>query len=290
MIKPAERAIDVTRLGPAHKGVAAMAVAAALAWLIALAGLVNTVAALPGVSWQQALWLASLLAGPPVALWLTRRAIASSHVRAAVPLSLLEQRYHGRLEGIADAERRSLRPIAETAYEVAARTDDLLAELVTIPSVRIFQGLRPVGAGLPLIPHAISAGRQLVLIESVSWPPGKYETRANGGIYCDGMYIGQSVRPFIAGVQYWRKALPRGHHVSAVIVVHPVRPCSEGDITLPETGGDGLAWVRAQDAVAGIRGRLLSGRQAVSWDLLAAMIAATAEPAPDPDIRFRTWA
>lgn len=84
--------------------------------------------------------------------------------------------------------------------------------------------------------------------------------------------------------------------MSAVIVVHS---CSEGAISLPETTGDGLAWIHADDAVAGIRDRLLSGRQAVSWDLLAALIAATAEPWPDPagghedtgaGNRFRAWA
>jgi hypothetical protein len=240
---------------------------------------VSTVAAVPGLGWRRGLGVAALCAAPPAAVWLTRRAVRSRRLRAAVPLPLREQRYHGSLEAMADGGRRSLRPVATTAYEVASRTGDLLAGLTAIPSVRIFHGLRPAGAGLPLIPHAISAGRQVVLIESVAWPPGDYETAPNGRIYCDGMYIGQSVLPFIAGVRYWQKILPKSHHVSAVIIVHP---CADGEIVLPAMTGDGIAWVHARDAATDIRGRLLGGRQSVSWNMLAALIAATGPAGSDP--------
>ena len=72
----------------------------------------------------------------------------------------------------------------------------MLGELPAGPGVRIFQGVRPAAAeDLPRIPHAISAGRRLILIESVAWPPGRYQARADDRIHCDGTYIGQSVLP-----------------------------------------------------------------------------------------------
>ncbi|HXQ47856.1 MAG TPA: hypothetical protein VN806_14650 [Caulobacteraceae bacterium] len=194
--------------------------------------------------------------------------------RAVVPLPMLKQRSHGRLESITDSERRSLRPIAATAYEVATRTSELLRDLVAIPSVRIFHGVRPAGGDLPLIPHAISAGRRLIFIESVAWPPGNYETEADGRIHCDGTYIGQSVRPLIAAVQRWRAALPRRHHVSAMVVVHSA---TEGVITLPTAPPGDVTWVHAGDAVPAIRQHVSRGGKAVSRNLVAALIAATAD-------------
>jgi hypothetical protein len=249
--------------------------ASAVGWLLALGGLIGTISVLPQLGWGRALPVAVLCTAPPSALWMTRRAIESRRIRNVIPPSLLEQRYHGSLEAITDSERRSLRPIIATAYEVAARTGELLADLMAIPSVRIFHGVRLAGVGLPPIPHAISAGRQLVFIESVAWPPGHYETAENGRIHCDGTYIGQSVCPLIAAVQHWRKILPKSHHVSAVIVVHPA---AEGDIKLSAATPGDLVWVHADDAVRDIRERILAGRQAVSRNLVAALIAATADP------------
>jgi hypothetical protein len=276
VIKPANFGMDLTRCRSERLSFAATIVASALVWLLALAGLISTISVLPELGWKRALGVAALCGAPLSALWLTRRAIASRRIRAAVPPPLLERRYHGRLEVITDSERRSLRPIAATAYEVAARTGELLADLIAIPSVRIFHGVRPVGADLPLIPHAISAGRQLVLIESVAWPPGCYETTADGKVHCDGTYIGQSVRPFIAAVQHWRKIAPKRHHVSAVIVVHT---STEGDIRLPVATSGDLVWVHAEDAFRDIQQRLLCGRQNVSRHLVAALILATARRA-----------
>jgi hypothetical protein len=194
---------------------------------------------------------------------------------AVVPPSLLEQRCHGNLDAITDSDRRALRPIASSAHEVAASTGALLAELIDIPGVRIFNGVRTEGADLPPIPHAISAGRQVVLIESVAWPPGHYETRANGRIYCDGIYIGQSVRQFIEAAGLWKQILPKRHQVTAMIVVH----CCGGAIVLPASSADDLAWTRAEDAADTIRRYLPSSKQGTSRNLLAALISATADAA-----------
>jgi hypothetical protein len=273
VIKPADLGTEITRHRPERLSIAGAVAAAAVAWLVALGGLVSTISVLPQLGWSRALWVVALCAAPSSALWMTRRAVDSRRIRAEVPHHLLEQRYHGRLEAITDSERRSLRPITATAYEVAARTSELLAELIAIPSVRIFHGVRPVGADLPPIPHAISAGRQLVFVESVAWPPGCYETAENGRIHCDGTYIGQSVRPLIATVGQWRKILPKNHQVSAVIVVH----AAGGDLTLPAPMSGDLAWVHAHDAARDIRQRILCGRQSVSRNLVAALIAATAD-------------
>ena len=125
---------------------------------------------------------------------------------------------------------------------------------------------------LPRIPHAICAGRQLLLVESVAWPPGRYQEAA-GRIHCDGMYIGQSVLPLVNAARYWREALPRGHRVSALVVVHPT---AEGDLELPGAAASELAWTCAGDAVRAIVTRLPRGQPAASARAVAALIAATA--------------
>ncbi|SRR6266571_9285150 len=182
--------------------------------------------------------------------------------------------WHGSLDTITDSERRALRPIGTTAHEVAVRTGVLLGALPAGPGVRIFQGVRPAGTeDLPRIPHAVNAGRQLILVESVAWPPGRYHAGTGGRIHCDGTYIGQSVLPLVNAVRYWREALPRGHRVSALVVVHPT---AEGDLALPAAMAEELAWTRAGDAVRDIRARLPRGRPAASTRAVAALVAATA--------------
>ena len=190
----------------------------------------------------------------------------------AVMATMLSRRYHGSLEAITDSERCALRSIGATAHEVATRTGALLADLTALPSVRIFQGVRSAAADMPRIPHAVSAGRRLVLVESVAWPPGQYITTAAGRIHCDGIYIGQSVCPLIAAVRRWRKTLPRGHRVSALVVVHPT---TEGDLALPVATVRDLAWAHADDAVRNIRSYLPQGRRAVSMRAVTALVAAT---------------
>ncbi len=192
----------------------------------------------------------------------------------AGPDTVAPDHWHGSLATITDSERRTLRPIGTTAYEVAARTGELLGALPAGPGIRIFQGVRPAAAeDLPRIPHAICAGRELILVESVAWPPGHYQVDPADRIHCDGMYTGQSVRPLVNAVRYWRAILPRGHRVSALVVVHPA---GEGDPVLPAGTTAGLAWSGAGAATAAIRARLPRGRSPGSPRAVAALIAATA--------------
>jgi hypothetical protein len=203
---------------------------------------------------------------------------ANRRIAALVsPAAAVPGRCYGSLDAITDSERRGLRPIGTTAYEVAVRTGVLLADLLALPGVRIFQGVRQGAAqDMPRIPHAISAGRRLILVESVAWPPGQYAARAAGRIHCDGTYIGQSARPLINAVRYWRETMPDGHRVNALVVVHPT---AEGDLTLPAPTVRDLAWTHAGAAVLDIRTLLPCGRPAVSMRAVAALVAATAEQA-----------
>jgi hypothetical protein len=274
VIKSVHHVAGAARHEPERGRFAAVVIASALSWLAALVALIGNLTAPPVLGWGRALWVAALCGASPAALGMTRRAAASRRVRAAVPRPLLERRYHGSLAAITDSERRSLRSVAATAYEVAERTSDLLAELISIPSVRIFRGVRVAGTDLPRMPHVVSSGRQLILLESVAWPSGHYEV-TDGRVHCDGTYIGQSARPLLAAVQHWRAALPRHHRVCAVVVVHTG---AGSDITLPAPTGGDLAWIRAEDAARDVRQRILSGRQVVSRAAVAALMAAVDGP------------
>jgi hypothetical protein len=276
MVNPADHGGRGTRYEPKRCGIAAAVVLASLGWLLVLGGLGGTISALPRLGWAGALSVVVLCGSQLPALWMTRRAIVSRRIAAIVPPSLLDLRCHGTLETITDSERRSLRSIAATAQEVAARTGELLADLIAIPSVRIFRGVQSAGLGQPLIPHAISAGRELILVESVAWPSGHYETTRKGAIHCDGAYIGQSVGPLISAVHYWQGILPRGHHVSACVVVHAV---TGGRIALPGQGPEEVAWMLAENAIRELRQRVLRGHPAVSRNVVAALLGATADRA-----------
>lgn len=192
----------------------------------------------------------------------------------AGPATLLSRRFYGSLDAITDSERRALRSIGLTAQEVAARTGGLLAALLPLPGVRIFQGVRVATADVPRIPHAINSGGRVILIESIAWPPGQYVVMPTGRIHCDDVYIGQSVRPLVSAVRHWRSTLSRGHRVSAMVVVHPA---SEGEIGLPANSVAELAWTRAATAACEIRACLPHEQQTVSIRAVAALIAATAE-------------
>lgn len=194
-----------------------------------------------------------------------------------VAQTILTARSYGNLDSIADSERRTLRSIGLPAREVAARTGALLADLLTLPGVRIFQGVRPAPADAPRIPHVVVSGHRLVFVESVAWPPGRYAATVSGRIHCDGVYIGQSVRALAAAVRHWQEVLPPGHQVSALVVVHPV---SAGDFALP-AAAPVLGWACAGDAVWTLRARLSRTGPAVSTRALATLIAATAAEGRD---------
>lgn len=191
----------------------------------------------------------------------------------------LPARVRGTLDVITDTERRTLRPIGTTAREVADRTDALLAGLSCDPAVWIFQGVRPSGQTGPPISHAISAGNQVMLIESVAWPPGRYAALASGDIHCGDRYIGQSVRHLTTAIEHWRQVLPPDLRVSAMVIVHPAGP---GEMVLPATPDQPIAWAHAHSAVGEIWGRLRGRRRgqelADSRQAVAALTLATAEP------------
>src|SRR5579859_620076 len=178
-----------------------------------------------------------------------------------VPSVPFPHRFYGSLDAITDSERRALRSIGMTAGEAAAKTGVLLADLLSLPGVRIFQGVRPASEQVPRIPHAINSGCRVVLVESVAWPPGQYAVLPTGRIYCDEVYIGQSVRPLVSAVRHWRSTLPRGHRVSAMVVVHPA---AAGEIGLPPPQAGDLAWARADSAVRDLQDCLPRRHQPVS--------------------------
>ena len=110
-------------------------------------------------------------------------------------------------------------------------------------------------------------------MESVSWPPGRYEIGANGRVFCDGTYIGQSVHLLATAVAHWRRTLPSSHRVSAVVVVHPA---AEGPVALPSPPPAG-GWSLAQDAVHHIGHRLTP----FTWPsdaVVAQLVTATDDP------------
>jgi len=203
---------------------------------------------------------------------MARSADGAAEGDVRLPEALLDCRSHGSLDVITDSERCPLRPIGATAREVAARTGVLLADLLRVPGVRIFQGVRPAAADLPRISHAVSAGCRLAFVESVAWPPGHYAATEAGQIHCDGVYIGQSAGPLLAAVRHWRMVLPRGHRVRAIVVVYPTAP---GELSLPEPSARGLAWARSADVVSDILAYLPAGRAAVSVQAFSALLAAT---------------
>jgi hypothetical protein len=172
-----------------------------------------------------------------------------------------EARLFGSLSAITDSERNALRSITLSALESATRTSDLLATLLAVPGLLIFQGVIGAAVGIPLVPHIICAGRIVVLVESVAWPPGTYHAGENGQVYCDGVYIGQSVRPLLTAVAYWRDALPPGHGVSALVIVHQT---ADGCLTLPTTGASEVTWVSSHEAIQTAKARLSAQRRRVS--------------------------
>ena len=178
--------------------------------------------------------------------------------------------YQGSLEFITDNEHRKLRPIGVTAREVATRTTALLTEVIRLPGVQVFLGSRPAGTDLPPVSHTICAGRRLVLIESVAWPPGHYETTADGRVHCDGVYIGQSVSTLSATARTWQELLSRGHQVSSVVVVHPT---SNGEVVLPQQMPAQPSWVHPGEAVGRIMRFVHGRRQTISRNTIRALAA-----------------
>jgi hypothetical protein len=253
-----------------RSGVAAEAVA----WLVTAAALVAVARRIADEGWDVSLPWLILCGSGPSAVWATRRIRAARAARKLLPPHVMVRRYHGSLAVITDSERRSLRSIGASSYDVAARTGVLLAGLTALPGVRIFLGVRPAGTHLPPTPHAVSAGRQLVLVESVAWPPGSYRIAPSGDVLCDDVYIGQSVGPLRDAVRHWRRTLPRGCRVTAKVVVHPA---ADGQVALPGNADGDVSWLLACEAEADLRRHISVDPREPHRSTVAALVSATAD-------------
>jgi hypothetical protein len=166
-------------------------------------------------------------------------------------------RLRGTLDSLTDEERRSLRPIGRTVRQAADQTGALLYGLISHRGVRLYAGVR-VARHTPRIGFAVSTASRLLLVESVAWPSGSYTVTPEGGVLCDGTYIGQSVLPLLRSVRLMRRLVPR-LAVGAVVVVHPSGP---GAPSLP-TGG-GIGWQPPSQLCSYLSRRLLLRRRAIS--------------------------
>jgi hypothetical protein len=267
MNRPTNAFAASVRFRPGAAAVRLAVLAAAAGWLAALGGLIGTLKLVPDIQWPAIIFPLLLCGSAPAAWWATRRATTLRRVWLGAPDALLERRHHGDLSALVRTAPRSLRPIGTTVDEVAECTDTLLADLAAAPNVRIFRGVRPAGTALPLTGHAVSAGRSMILVESVAWPPGNYQMDADGRVRCDGQYIGQSVAALLTSVRQVRRRLPRRHRVSGLVVVHRTE---DGRYALP-AASDGLAWTLAEDAPARLRHRLARDPVTVSRHAVAAL-------------------
>ncbi|WP_203927145.1 hypothetical protein [Virgisporangium ochraceum] len=200
-------------------------------------------------------------------------------VRDQVPARLLRQRWHGDPTAAGADEYRALRPIGMARSDVVRRTEDLLRPLTDIPSVRIFRGVqvggatRPAGAGdgagrpRILAAFAVTAGRLVLVVEPVAWPPGRYLMDATGQLRCDGRFIGQSAGPLVSGVAALRDRLPRTHRVRALVVVHPI---ADGAVSLPVPTKE-VAWTLARDLPTTMRTELARHPRTVSRHTVATL-------------------
>lgn len=252
---------------PGHVAIALAVAAMTGAWLVVFAGLAGTVAMLSRLGTGAVLPLAVMCGGTVPAVLATRRVVAFRRLRARVPAPLLRQRRYGDLAAMTDDDdSRPLRPVCVSLAEVLARTDAMLSPFTAFPSVRIFEGVRVPGAARPLAPFAVSAGRLLVLIESVAWPPGRYQTDATGRVRCNGQYIGQTVHTLSRATRACRALLPRSHQVCALVVVHRT---SEGGYLLPAGTGQ-LRWVLADNLPRDLHALLSPNLSSVSRHTIAA--------------------
>jgi len=150
----------------------------------------------------------------------------------------MARRLRGTLDSLTDDERRALRPIGMSVREAADRTAALLHPVAAHPGVRLYAGVR-VAQGAPRLGFAVSTASHLLLVESVAWPSGCYSVTADGGVHCDGTYIGQSVHPLLGSVRLLRRVVRR-LAVGAVVVVHP---SGQATPSLPLHSPAGVVWL-----------------------------------------------
>lgn len=238
-----------------------------LTWLIVLGGLVGTVVILSRLGPLAVIPFVVMCGGAAPALSVTRGVLQLHRVRTKVPARLLRQRRHGDLTAATDDQNRPLRPVGWSVVDVVTRTDALLGPLTTLPGVQIFEGVRLPGAARLAASHAVSAGRLVVLIESVAWPPGRYRIDATGRIRCDGQYIGQTVRSLSAAVRAYRGLLPRSHQVRALVAVYRF---TDDEYILP-SGTPEVHWVLADHLYRDLKELLAPHLSTMSRHTIAAL-------------------
>jgi hypothetical protein len=160
----------------------------------------------------------------------------------------------------------ALRPIGVTYADVTAGTDRFLTGLDGVANLRVFRNVRPPG-GVRRVGHAVAVGPAVALVESVAWPPGRYSVEARGRVHCDGAYTGQRIAPLLRAAETMRPALPDGHELTAVVVVHRT---SSGRYELPSSTPD-LTWTYAEDLAVALRKRLRRPRGRLSSRTVAAL-------------------
>ena len=244
----------------------AVAVTFAAAWLI-FAGLVGVTASLMRAGPFDLPALAILCGGLGPARLGIERLADIRRIRARVRPAQLSRRQHGDLARTAAEEHRALRPVGVDRADVLQRTDALLERLLDIPSVRLYRGVRLGGAREAVAGHAVSAGRLLLFVESVAWPPGRYAMDATGRIRCDGQAIGQSAGPLVRAALAFGRLLPRNHRVRSIVVVYR---SGAGRYTLPADSRD-LGWVYAEDVAERLTAVLARHGRTVSRHTVAAL-------------------
>jgi hypothetical protein len=255
--QPGRRALVLARAG------------AAGSWgLVCIAAVTTVVGVARGRTGRYGVWaLAALGASLLPALYLTGRAHRLMMIEAQAPLRVAEQRRHGELPSAATHGRGSLRSVGAGGAAVAARTDTQLGALTVLPGVRIFRGIRASHPFRVIATHAVSAGRVVVLVESVAWPPGDYRVDPDGQVWCDGLPTGQTTVGLQAAVAACRRRLPRDHLVRALICVH--RTAAAGYL-LPAPGRT-VSWTFAEDLVETLMPHLAPYAAAVSRHVVAAL-------------------
>lgn len=256
--RPGRRALVLARAG------------AAGGWgLVCTAAVTTVVGVARGRAGRYRLWgPAALGASLLPAVFLTGRARQLTMIEARAPLRVAEQRRHGELPPAATRGSGSLRSIGAGGGGVAARTDTQLGALTVLPGVRIFRGIRAGHPSRVVATHAVSAGRVVVLVESVAWPPGNYRADPDGRIWCDGMPTGQVTAGLQAAVAACRARLPRDHLVRALVCVHRTTPAG---YLLPAPGRT-ISWTFAEDLVETLMPHLAPYAAAVSRHVVAALV------------------
>lgn len=261
-------AVPAVRFFPGRPAVGIAATTVVTAWLVAVGALAVAVLSVRELD-PTGLFAVALMGGSAQTARHARAHLrATRRVRDAVPPELLSRRWHGDLAAVSADEHRPLRPIGMARADAVRQTEALISPLLDIPSVRIFRGPRLGGPAASIdVAFAVTAGRLVLVVEPVAWPPGCYLMDATGQIRCDGRFIGQTAGTLVAGVTALRARLPHAHRVRALVAVLPI---ADGAFTLPVPTKD-VAWTLARELPTTMRAELARRPRTVSRHIIAAL-------------------